>query len=75
MGNEIGIVAERPVADSVCCHHWIIENAVGPVSRGVCKFCGEGREFDNFLPDLWLREDMTTLLDFSELVDIKQDME
>ena len=75
MGNEIGIVAERLVAGSICCHHWIIENAAGLVSRGVCKFCGEEREFDNFLPDLWPREDMTTFLDFSELVDIEQDME
>ena len=30
-----------------CVHHWAIENASGPVSRGTCKMCGEVREFLN----------------------------
>lgn len=30
-----------------CCHHWIIETAEGPVSRGVCQICHESREFQN----------------------------
>ena len=30
-----------------CQHHWIIDPAAGPASKGVCKLCGEEREFDN----------------------------
>ena len=34
-------------AVAACCHHWIIEMANGPVSRGVCQKCFESREFKN----------------------------
>ena len=34
-----------------CKHHWLIEAADGPESRGVCKYCGETRNFPNSLPD------------------------
>lgn len=34
-----------------CRHHWVIETAAGPVSRGVCKLCGAHKEFGNYLPD------------------------
>jgi hypothetical protein len=30
-----------------CQHHWVIEPANGPVSRGVCKLCQEVRDFGN----------------------------
>ena len=30
-----------------CPHHWIIEMASGPVSKGRCRLCGEEREFSN----------------------------
>jgi len=36
-----------------CPHYWIIESPKGPTSKGVCKFCGEEREFDSFGPDSW----------------------
>ena len=32
---------------NICCHHWIIQPAVGPVSEGSCQNCGEVREFKN----------------------------
>ncbi len=34
-----------------CCHHWIIETANGPISRGVCQICLESREFKNSIFD------------------------
>jgi len=34
-----------------CPHHWLIEEANGPTSVGVCRFCGERREFSNSVPD------------------------
>ena len=30
-----------------CAHHWLIETADGPVSKGECQLCGEEREFSN----------------------------
>ena len=32
---------------SDCLHHWIIEAATGPVSKGKCKLCGNTQEFSN----------------------------
>lgn len=32
-----------------CTHHWVIESPSGPASRGLCKLCGEEREFRNYL--------------------------
>ena len=38
-------------ADSppTCCHHWVIQPADGPESRGVCRVCGEVRAFKNYV--------------------------
>lgn len=33
-----------------CRHYWVIESAKGPVSKGVCKFCGAQKEFHNSWP-------------------------
>ena len=41
---------ETPV--STCCHHWVIEPANGPISRGVCQRCYESREFNNSIVDV-----------------------
>ena len=42
-------VAENAELDQLatCCHHWVIQPAVGPVSEGECQNCGEIREFKN----------------------------
>ncbi len=35
------------------CHHfWVIEEANGPKSPGVCKYCGQTKDFYNAIPDL-----------------------
>jgi hypothetical protein len=39
-------VFEKPPSPS-CCHHWIIQPALGPISEGMCQKCGEVREFKN----------------------------
>ncbi len=31
----------------MCTHHWVIETANGPVSRGVCNLCHAVQEFEN----------------------------
>ena len=37
-----------------CQHHWVIEAADGPMSRGICKLCQLVREFQNIIGvDKW----------------------
>ena len=71
MENTSGAVIEKPVAKGA----WLIESSSGPTSRGVCKFCGEEREFENFLQDFLPRGDMSLLFKPSNLADVEQDME
>jgi len=33
-----------------CIHHWDIEASGNPTSTGVCRGCGQTREFENFIP-------------------------
>ena len=43
-----------------CTHHWVIESANGPLSEGVCRRCGERREFTNSIDSPpWLRGSWT----------------
>ena len=35
-----------------CNHYWVIEKAMGPTSRGECKYCRRRKDFSNFIPDL-----------------------
>ncbi|MDY6893123.1 MAG: hypothetical protein SVO26_05340 [Chloroflexota bacterium] len=41
---------ENDTARTDCVHHWIIESPEGPTSKGVCKYCGEERVFQNYVP-------------------------
>ena len=45
-------VAEKEALLTVCRHHWIIEPANGPVSRGVCRTCQETRQFRNSISEV-----------------------
>lgn len=42
--------ATRPAADHY--HRWRIDEPSGPRSTGVCKVCGEHKEFKNWLSDM-----------------------
>ena len=33
----------------VCRHHWLIQAADGPTSTGVCRICGETKDFNNYI--------------------------
>lgn len=41
--------AAPDVTTATCCHHWTIQPATGPISQGVCRLCGEVREFKNYV--------------------------
>mgnify|MGYP001253492649 FL=1 len=45
-------VAEKEAPLSLCRHHWIIEPANGPVSRGVCRSCQKTRDFRNSISEM-----------------------
>ena len=45
---------ESVSGDVKCGHHWLIESPHGPTSWGICKHCGDRREFSNSATDaLW----------------------
>jgi hypothetical protein len=50
-------VKERPARsdtkeqESTCQHHWYIATPAGSTSRGVCRRCGEERDFRNSTSD------------------------
>lgn len=45
---------ENVDATPACAHHWIIEPANGPTSRGWCRRCGAHRAFYNTFDDVVL---------------------
>ena len=42
-------VEEVPEGSLVCRHHWLIQAADGPTSPGICRICGEARDFKNYV--------------------------
>ena len=74
MVSKSGIVVEKSAQNNSCRHHWLIDMPSGPTSRGVCKFCGEERVFENFLQDLWRSDDIPGLGETSDILDTEQDI-
>lgn len=68
---EESIREYRPV--EICHHFWIIESANGPKSRGICKYCGEKRDFLNTIPDLNAPKKKGNPLDLPEVERVKLD--
>ena len=50
-----------PSGNRTCVHHWIIETPSGPKSKGICKHCGEEREFDSYW-DEYILEDRSRFM-------------
>ena len=46
---EKSAVQEGPEVVVVCQHHWLIQAADGPTSSGVCRLCGETKDFKNYV--------------------------
>ena len=44
---------QRTKAAQPCRHHWVIESAESPTSKGHCKLCGEVRDFRNASSVAW----------------------
>ena len=50
MSYKLKEAPEKLETGSKCNHHWIIEGARGSTSQGICKLCGEERDFYNSWP-------------------------
>jgi hypothetical protein len=61
------------VASDQCRHYWIIEMANGPKSRGVCRYCGESRDFLNSMPDFTVPKRKKNPLDLPEMPEVELD--
>jgi hypothetical protein len=61
------------VAKGACHHYWIIEVANGPTSKGVCKYCGETRDFFNSIPDFTVPKRKHNPLDLPKLPEVELD--
>jgi hypothetical protein len=75
MGIRPGAVMERPASRGTCRHHWLIEPPNGPISKGVCKLCGEVKLFDNILEDLMLNNDSSVPFEPGNMVGVEDEIE
>ena len=58
MVQEKATISRKPAAQRKCHHHWMVEMATGPISRGMCKFCGAQKDFKSYFPDCLEKEGM-----------------
>jgi hypothetical protein len=68
-------VKEKPAVKVDCRHYWIIEEADGPVSSGVCKFCGERREFLNSWSEANYKGKDVRVLDLPDMLEDEAEAE
>ena len=47
--TEKGIISGDGQQPNQCSHHWVIEGAGGPTSKGICRLCGAEKDFRNYL--------------------------
>ena len=73
MSHKVKEKSRDYIAEDQCRHYWIIEIANGPKSRGVCKYCGESRNFLNSIPDFNVPKRRTHPLDLPEISEVELD--
>ena len=42
-----------------CQHYWVLDSPAGPLSRGVCRACGEEKDFPNYIEASWRGNDVS----------------
>ena len=57
--TEKGIISGDGQQPNQCSHHWVIEGARGPTSKGICRLCGAEKGFRNYLEGARLDNDAT----------------
>jgi len=73
MGEKAKSALKERMAQSDCCHYWVIESPRGATSRGMCKFCGAKKEFQNYLPGLSWEGDQSFIFESSGAQDTEPD--
>ncbi len=65
MVNTNHVLEEKTTEEeqNLCQHHWLIEPAGGPTSRGCCRLCGEERFFRNSLDSTGWERDVSIITD------------
>ena len=52
--KEAEVKSEEYQDENECRHYWLIDSPNGPTSRGICKLCGEEKDFNNSMPEFTL---------------------
>ena len=52
MGSKINHPPPEKISNQMCRHYWRIEAPDERKSMGVCKYCGEEKEFTNYFEDV-----------------------
>ncbi len=74
MGNKIkNAPREKSARKDRCQHYWIIETPSGPVSKGVCKYCGAVKEFQNFWQGSSWERETSKVLELPVMTNISSD--
>lgn len=73
MKSKLKEAPRKSAKESKCRHYWVIEDASGPTSRGVCKLCGAEREFHNSWPASSFVGRDTHVLGFPDLLDVESE--
>lgn len=66
MMKKNGAVLEKqigPKKNNNCRHHWLIERALGPTSRGICRFCGAEKIFLNIVEETESKSNLSRFFD------------
>ena len=45
MGTKSISSPQKRINGDRCCHYWLIETPNGATCKGICRFCGEEKEF------------------------------
>lgn len=61
--GEPEVKADKVESRDECVHYWLIDSPHGPISRGVCRFCGAEKEFSNSPPEFMLSRRQNTNLE------------
>ncbi len=73
MSCKVKDKARAPARKEPCRHYWVIEVANGPVSQGVCKYCGAEKEFFNAIPEFNPMKKNNSPLNLPKLSGVKVD--
>ncbi len=65
----------RQETEEKCHHFWAIEAANGPTSVGVCKYCGQRKEFLNAFPTVNPLRRSSNPMTLPEIPDVEIDEE